>query len=79
MITLRSLIDEGCGTVGGLKKISKTYSQGVGIVRKGEGVWKKLKILIAGEEWILDCFFLSFPNRENYSIKNICIYSKSSK
>ena len=31
-LTLRSLIDRGCGIVGGLKKISKTNSWGVGIV-----------------------------------------------
>ena len=47
------------------------------------GGWKKLKVLIAwgggggGEEWLLNCFFLSFSNLENYSIKNICVYSKS--
>ena len=27
--------------------------------------------------WLLNCFFLSFSNHENYSIKNICVYSKS--
>ena len=26
--------------------------------------------------WDLSCFFLSFANHENYSIKNICVYSK---
>ena len=30
-----------------------------------------------GEVWLLDCFFLSFSNHENYTIKNICVYSKS--
>ena len=30
-----------------------------------------------GEGWLLNCFFLSFSNHENYSIKNICVYSKS--
>ena len=29
------------------------------------------------EGWLLNCFFLSFSNHENYSIKNICVYSKS--
>ena len=27
--------------------------------------------------WLLNCFFLYFSNHENYSIKNICVYSKS--
>ena len=27
--------------------------------------------------WLLNCFFLSFSNHEYYSIKNICVYSKS--
>ena len=27
--------------------------------------------------WFLNCFFLSFSSHENYSIKNICVYSKS--
>ena len=27
--------------------------------------------------WLLNCFFLSFSNHKNYSIKNICVYSKS--
>ena len=42
------------------------------------GGWKKLKTLKARVEgWLLNCFFLSFSNHENYSIKNICVYSKS--
>ena len=46
------------------------------------GGWKKLKILIAGVGaggwgWLLNCFFLSLCNHENYSIKNIWVYSKS--
>ena len=45
------------------------------IVEAGEG-WKVLKILIAGG-WLLNCIFLSFSNHENYSAKNICVYSKS--
>ena len=39
-----------------------------------------LKISIAAGEVVssqLNCFFLSFSNHENYSIKNICVYSKS--
>ena len=27
--------------------------------------------------WLLNCFFLSFSDHENYSIKNICVFSKS--
>ena len=57
---------------GWLEKISKANSRrggGVEIVGKG---WEKLEVLIAGGG-----FFLSFFNHENYSIKNICIYSKS--
>ena len=30
-----------------------------------------------GGGWLLNCFFPSFSNHENYSIKNICVYSKS--
>ena len=30
-----------------------------------------------GEGWLLNCFFLSFSSYANYSIKNICVYSKS--
>ena len=42
------------------------------------GGWKKLKILIAGAGGVkLNFFFLSFFNHENYSIKNICVCSKS--
>ena len=26
--------------------------------------------------WLLNYFFLSFSNHENYSVKNICVYSK---
>ena len=43
------------------------YSRGV----------KKLEVLIAVGGSLLNCFFLSFSNHENYSIKNICVYSKS--
>ena len=53
------------------------------------GGWKKYQKLIVGRitwknfnswglvGWLLNCFFLSFSNHENYSIKNICVYSKS--
>ena len=40
-------------------------------------VGKKWKLKQKGEGWVLNCFFLSFSNHENYSIKNICVYSKS--
>ena len=76
MITLRSLIDGGCGIVRVDGNISKTNNGGGGVG------WKKLEILLArggggGEGWLLNCFFLSFSNHENYSVKNICAYSKS--
>ena len=48
---------------------------------------KYQKLIVGGSEktehfnrrggWLLNCFFLSFSNHENYSIKNICVYSKS--
>ena len=41
--TLRSLIDSGCGIVGGLEKISKTNSRGgrgVGIVGRVGNKWE---------------------------------------
>ena len=44
------------------------------------GGLKKLKILIAGGEGgglAFKLLFLYFSNHENYSIKNICVYSKS--
>ena len=53
------------------------------------GGWKKYQKLIVRRitwknfnswglvGWLLNCFFLSFSNHENYSIKNICVYSKS--
>ena len=53
-----------------LEKISKTNNQ------RELGGWKKLRILIA-EGLAFRLLFLSFTNHENYSIKNICIYSKS--
>ena len=52
--TLRSLIDKGCGIVEGLEKISKTNSQGFGIV----GGWKNLENLIAGGGLEFRLFFL---------------------
>ena len=71
--TLKSLIDRGCGISTGLEKISKTKSRRGWNSREG---WKKVKILIAGEAWLLNCFFLSFSNHESYIIMNICIYNK---
>ena len=37
----------------------------------------KTEILIVGGGWLLNCFSLFISNHENYSIKNICVYSKS--
>ena len=45
--------------------------------RRVGGGWEKLKVSIAGGGWLLNCFFLSFSDHENYSIKNICVFSKS--
>ena len=56
-----------------MEKYQKTILEGVGIA----GGWKKMKTLIAGGGWLLNCFFLSFSNHENYSIKKIYAYSKS--
>ena len=52
--TLRSLIDTGCGIVGGLEKISKPNSQGIGIVGglQKSGKFNSLGVGIS--------FFLSF-------------------
>ena len=47
------------------------YSQ----VSNRRGVWNSRGVL--EKNWLLNCFFLSFSNHENYSIKNICVYSKS--
>ena len=47
------------------------YSQ----VSNRRGVWNSRGGL--EKNWLLNCFFLSFSNHENYSIKNICVYSKS--
>ena len=63
------------------------------MVWNNSGGWKKYQKLIAGgsnsrglektenfnswRSWLLNCFFLSFSNHENYSIKKICLYSKS--
>ena len=59
-----------------MEKISKTISWGgeemVGGLEKIGNFdnWR-------GGGWLLNCFFPSFSNHENYSIKNICVYSKS--
>ena len=52
---------------GGRKKYQKLI---VGRLEKTEHFNRR-------EGWLLNCFFLSFSNHENYSIKNICVYSKS--
>ena len=47
----RSLIDRWCGTGGGgVEKISKTNSQGVGVRWSSREGWKKLNILTAKEK-----------------------------
>ena len=52
---------------GWLEKISKANSRGL----------EKTETFNSQRDWLLNCFFLSFSNHENYSIKNICVYSKS--
>ena len=65
---------QGCRIVGVVGKISKTDSWG----RVGEGgVLEKTESSNSQSGWLLNCFFLSFSNHKNYSIKNICVYSKS--
>ena len=61
-----------CGIAGVVGKNKKLIVRGGG----GRG-GKKLKILIAGRGWLLNCFFLSFCNYENCSIKKIWADSKS--
>ena len=51
--------------------VGKNNSQGVGIVAGGT------KNFNGQGRGVLNCFFLSFSNHENYSIKNFCVYSKS--
>ena len=47
----RSLIDRWCGIGGGgVEKVSKTNSQGVGVGRSSRQGWKKLNILTAKEK-----------------------------
>ena len=41
------------------------------------GVLEKTESSNSQSGWLLNCFFLSFSNHKNYSIKNICVYSKS--
>ena len=62
----------------GWKKYQKLLLEGWNSRGRGRGVCKKLKILTAGRVvWLLSCFFLFLSNHENYSIKNICVSSKS--
>ena len=56
------------------------YSKGVCVcvcvcvcVWNSWGGWKKYqKLIVGGRGWLF-----SFSNHENYSIENICVYSKS--
>ena len=67
--------------MGGWKKISKPNSRrGVRIVErleKSENFNSQGSRGGGGAGWLLNCFFLSISNHENYSTKNICVYSKS--
>ena len=59
-----------------VRKISNTNSCGCVCVGGGRGV-EKTENFNSRSGWLLNCFFLSFSNHENYTIKNICVYSKS--
>ena len=48
----------------------------VGIVGGEGGGLEKTESFNSPGSWLLNCFFLSFSNHENYSIKDICVYSK---
>ena len=72
-VTLRSLIDGVGGLVGVVGKVSKTNSRG----GCGGGGFEKTENFKSRRGWLLNCFFRSFSNHENYSIKNISVYSKS--
>ena len=56
---------------GDWKKYQRLIVGGIGIV----GVVEKIVAVRGGGRF--NCFFLPFSNHENYSIKNICVYSKS--
>ena len=60
-----------------MEKIPKNNSRGGGWVGIVGPVEKSEMFNSLGEGWLLNCFFLSFSNHENYSIKKICLYSKS--
>ena len=53
----------------------KVGSGGVGIVG-GLGITEDLNSREGGGGGLLNCFFLSFSNHENYSIMNIGVYGK---
>ena len=51
-------------------------SAGGGVGGVGGGV-EKTENFNSQWGWFLNRFFISFSNHENYSIKNICVYSRS--
>ena len=59
-----------------MEKISKTV-----VGRGGGGGWNSRGLEkiqnFKSQRWLLKCFFLSFSDHENQSIRNICVYSKS--
>ena len=61
---------------GGWKKYQKQQSGGGG---GGGGNSRGLEKIqnFKSQRWLLKCFFLSFSDHENQSIRNICVYSKS--
>ena len=58
-----------------MEKLSKTNSR-EGRCWNSRGV-RKTESFNSRRGWVLNCVFLSFFNHENYSVKNICVYSKS--
>ena len=61
----------------GWKKYQKLIVGGLEYLGGGGGGGGKKFKNRGGGGCLLNCFLLSFSNHENYSIKNICEYSKS--
>ena len=57
-----------------MEKTSVTNSRGKGWNNRGV---EKTENFNSQWGWFLNGFFISFSNHENYSIKNICVYSRS--
>ena len=77
--TLSCLKDSGCRIVrGGCKKHQKLIiGRGLGWNIRGVGKNESFNSRWEGVAFKLLFAFFCFSNHENYSIKNICVYSKS--